>query len=142
LLNAGILFIAWFKAWRSLNLLGFVFTFVIGATWGGTTYRPELFASTEPFLVLFFLMYVGIALLYAMRRELVLTHYVDGSLVFGTPIVATLLQAALVKSMPFGLAWSAVALSAFYLLVTAGLTRQRQRLGLLFDSMLALGIIF
>lgn len=142
LLNAGILSIAWFKAWRSLNLLGFVFTFVIGAAWGATAYRPELFASTEPFLVLFFLMYVGIALLYAIRRELALKHYVDGSLVFGTPIVATLLQGALVKSMPFGLAWSAVGLSAFYLLVTAGLARQRQRLGLLFDSTLALGVIF
>ncbi|WP_186161141.1 DUF2339 domain-containing protein, partial [Burkholderia gladioli] len=27
LLNAGIFAIAWFKAWRPLNLLGFVFTF-------------------------------------------------------------------------------------------------------------------
>ncbi|MGL1479667.1 DUF2339 domain-containing protein, partial [Vibrio parahaemolyticus] len=51
-------------------------------------------------------------------------------------------QAALVKSMPFGLAWSAVALSAFYLLAAAGLVRWRQRLGLLFDAMLVLGVIF
>jgi len=142
LLNAGIFAIAWFKAWRALNLLGFFFTFVIGTVWGLTSYRPEHFASTEAFLVLFFLMYVGIALLYAVQRELALKHYVDGSLVFGTPIAATLLQAALVKSMPLGLAWSAVALSAFYLLVTAGLVRWRARLGLLFDSMLALGVIF
>ena len=28
LLNLGILLIAWFKAWRSLNLLGFAFTFL------------------------------------------------------------------------------------------------------------------
>ena len=33
-LNAGILGIAWFKAWRILNLVGFAFTFVIGALWG------------------------------------------------------------------------------------------------------------
>jgi len=68
LLNAGIFAIAWFKAWRPLNLLGFVFTFTIGSLWGAMSYRPALFASTEPFLVLFFLMYVGIALLYAVRR--------------------------------------------------------------------------
>lgn len=142
LLNAGIFAIAWFKAWRPLNLLGFVFTFTIGSAWGVTTYRPALFASTEPFLVLFFLMYVGIALLYAVRRELALRHYVDGTLVFGTPIVATALQAALVKDMPFGLAWSAIALSAFYVAVAAWLAPRRARLGLLFESMLALAVIF
>ncbi|MCA7926796.1 DUF2339 domain-containing protein [Burkholderia cenocepacia] len=142
LLNAGIFAIAWFKAWRPLNLLGFVFTFTIGSAWGVTAYRPSLFASTEPFLILFFLMYVGIALLYAVKRELALRHYVDGTLVFGTPIVATALQASLVKGMPFGLAWSAVALSAFYVAVAAWLARRRDRLGLLFESMLALAVIF
>ncbi|MDN7932714.1 DUF2339 domain-containing protein [Burkholderia metallica] len=142
LLNAGIFAIAWFKAWRPLNLLGFVFTFTIGSAWGVTAYRPALFASTEPFLILFFLMYVGIALLYAVKREIALRHYVDGTLVFGTPIVATALQASLVKDMPFGLAWSAVALSAFYVAVTAWLARRRDRLALLFESTLALAVIF
>ncbi|KUY86248.1 hypothetical protein WS50_30465 [Burkholderia territorii] len=142
LLNAGIFAIAWFKAWRPLNLLGFVFTFTIGSAWGVTAYRPALFATTEPFLILFFLMYVGIALLYAVKRELALRHYVDGTLVFGTPIVATALQAALVKGTPFGLAWSAVALSAFYVAVAAWLARRRDRLALLFEAMLALAVIF
>ncbi|RQR56997.1 DUF2339 domain-containing protein [Burkholderia sp. Bp9140] len=142
LLNTGIFAIAWFKAWRPLNLLGFVFTFTIGSAWGVTAYRPALFATTEPFLILFFLMYVGIALLYAVKRELALRHYVDGTLVFGTPIVATALQASLVKDMPFGLAWSAVALSAFYVAVAAWLARRRDRLALLFEAMLALAVIF
>ncbi|EJO61068.1 membrane protein, PF10101 family [Burkholderia multivorans CF2] len=142
LLNAGIFAIAWFKAWRPLNLLGFVFTFTIGSLWGAMSYRPALFASTEPFLVLFFLMYVGIALLYAVRRELALRHYVDGTLVFGTPLVTTALQAALVADVPFALAWSAVALSAFYVAVAAWLAPRRARLGLLFESMLALAVIF
>ena len=68
LLNSGIFAIAWFKAWRLLNLIGFVGTFGIGFAWGLRSYRPELFASTEPFLVLFFLMYVGIGLLFARRK--------------------------------------------------------------------------
>lgn len=142
LLNAGILAIAWFKAWRPLNLLGFVFTFSIGAAWGVTAYRPELLASTEPFLILFFLMYVGIALLYAVRREIALKHYVDGTLVFGTPLVAIGLQAALMKGTEFGLAWSAVALAAFYLAIAAWLAPRRVRLGMMFDAMLALAVIF
>ncbi|TDY26514.1 putative membrane protein [Paraburkholderia sp. BL6665CI2N2] len=142
LLNAGIFAIAWFKAWRPLNLLGFVFTFSIGAAWGAIAYRPELLASTEPFLILFFLMYVGIALLYAVRREIALKHYVDGTLVFGTPLVAIGLQAALMKNTGFGLAWSAVALAAFYLAIAGWLSRRRERLGMMFEAMLALAVIF
>ncbi|MCP2084011.1 UNVERIFIED_ORG: putative membrane protein [Paraburkholderia sediminicola] len=142
LLNAGIFAIAWFKAWRPLNLLGFVFTFSIGAAWGVTAYRPELLASTEPFLILFFLMYVGIALLYAVRREVALKHYVDGTLVFGTPLVAIGLQAALMKGTEFGLAWSAVALAAFYLAIAGWLARRRAHLGMMFEAMLALAVIF
>ncbi|CAB3717078.1 DUF2339 domain-containing protein [Paraburkholderia rhynchosiae] len=142
LLNAGIFAIAWFKAWRPLNLLGFVFTFSIGAVWGVTAYRPELLGSTEPFLILFFVMYVGIALLYAVRRELTLKHYVDGTLVFGTPLVAMGLQAALMKGTEFGLAWSAVALAVFYLAIAGWLSRRRGRLGMLFDAMFALAVIF
>ena len=59
LLNAAILGIAWFKAWRVLNLLGFAFTFLIGVAWGVTRYRPELLSTTEPFLVLFFLFFAN-----------------------------------------------------------------------------------
>jgi uncharacterized membrane protein len=58
ILNAGIAGVAWFKAWRPLNIAGFVFTFGIGTVWGVLRYRPELFSSTEPFLLLYFLLYV------------------------------------------------------------------------------------
>jgi hypothetical protein len=64
-LNAGILAIAWFRAWRLLNLVGFAFTFGIATLWGVLSYRPDLYASTEPFLVLFFLMYVAIPVLFS-----------------------------------------------------------------------------
>ena len=142
LLNAGIFAIAWFRAWRALNLLGFVFTFGIATAWGALRYEPSLLKSTEPFLILFFLMYVGIALLYALRRQVSLKHYVDGTLVFGTPLVAMGLQAALVHHIPFAMAWSAAALAAFYLGIAAWLAGKRARLGLLFESMFALGVIF
>src|SRR5690606_20116898 len=54
LLNAAVFGIAWFRPWRALNLVGFAFTFIIGTLWGAKYYRPELFATVEPFLVLFF----------------------------------------------------------------------------------------
>jgi len=143
LLNAAILGIAWFKAWRVLNLLGFVFTFVIGALWGGQNYRPELFATTEPFLILFFLFYVGVATLYALRRSVELARYVDGTIVFGTPLIAAALQSALVRDMPFGMALSALAAAALYLALAWILyARRAAALQLLVESFLALGVIF
>src|SRR5579859_115444 len=65
-LNAGVLGIALYKAWRALNVLGFLFTFGIVAIWGARFYRPEFFDSTEFFLVLFFIQYLLIAVLFAL----------------------------------------------------------------------------
>jgi uncharacterized membrane protein len=114
-LNAAIFSIAWFKPWRALNLLGFVFTFVIGIAWGTLKYRPELFGSTEPFLVLFYVFYLAIPVLYAWRQSHIREGIVDGSLVFGTPLIAFPLQAALLDGDRHGLALSAVVLAATHL---------------------------
>src|SRR5499425_2977092 len=100
MLNLGIVGIAWYKAWRPLNVLGFVFTFSIGTLWGSRFYHPALFASTEPFLVIFFLLYLAIPILFARQQARALAslgarqvrNYVDGTLVFGTPLVAFGLQ--------------------------------------------------
>ncbi len=149
LLNAGIFGMSWYKAWRPLNLLGFIFTFVISTYWGVTRYSAADFASTEPFLILFFLFYVGIAVLYANRQAPVLKNYVDGTLVFGTPIIAFGLQAGMMQQyemlriFEYGLAVSAVALSMFYLILAKVLfDRQRDTLRLMVESFLALGVVF
>ena len=142
-LNAAIFAIAWFKAWRLLNVIGFVCTFLVGTLWGVTRYRPESFATTEPFLVLFFLFYVGIATFYAMRRSLEVRRYVDATLVFGTPLVAAGLQGALVRRIEYGMAWSALGASVIYLgLARLLYTRHRDDLRLLTESFLALGVVF
>jgi uncharacterized membrane protein len=114
ILNAAILVIAWLRAWRELNVLGFVFTFVIGSLWGYTAYRPGEFATTEPFLVLFFLFYVFIPICFARNAPPRLRGFVDGTLVFGTPLIAFTLQMALVGDTRFGLACSAAVLALFY----------------------------
>jgi uncharacterized membrane protein len=142
-LNAGILLVGWFKSWRGLNLAGFAFTFGIGTVWGALTYRAADFATTEPFLVLFFLFYVGIAVLFASRQPPRLRGYVDGTLVFATPLVAFGLQASMLHGRPFALAYSALAMSALYLGIAALLKRRRddtQRP--LIEAFLALGVVF
>jgi uncharacterized membrane protein len=110
-LNAAIFGIAWVKPWRALNLIGFVFTFGIGTVWGFLKYRPELFATTEPFLILFYAFYLVIPLLYALRQPDERRGFVDGSLVFGTPLLAFPLQAALLDGDTKLLALSALVLA-------------------------------
>jgi uncharacterized membrane protein len=113
-LNAAILAIAWWRAWRILNLLGFVFTFGIGTLWGVLDYKPANFSSTEPFLLLFFAFYLVIPMLYARRQPASRRDFIDGCLVFGTPLIAFSLQAGLLRGERMPLALCAVALGALY----------------------------
>lgn len=118
-LNAAIFVIAWLRPWRALNLLGFAFTFGIGTAWGVLKYRPELFSSTEPFLLLFFAFYLLIPLLYARRLAPDRRDLIDAALVFGMPLLALPLQAALLHGERMPLAWSALAAAAIYTVLAA-----------------------
>jgi uncharacterized membrane protein len=145
LLNASIVLIAWYKAWRALNVVGFVFTALIGLAWGERSYRPELFDTTEPFLVIFFLMYVAIAILFARRKTDMTTNQaaVDGTIVFGNPIFAFGLQAGIMRGLEFGLAFSSVVAAAIYLVLTWALKRTgHERWHFLSECFLALGVVF
>lgn len=143
LLNAGVFALAIKRAWRPLNLLGFAFTFIVGSAWGGLRYTSANYGSAQGFLILFFLMYVGVALAFARQQQTRLKHYVDATLVLGTPLLAFGLQAGLVRDKQFGLALSALALGAFYLVLALLLLRRgRERWRVLVETFLALGAIF
>ncbi len=142
-LNLGILGIAWKKDWRLLNLVGFTFTFGIATLWGVLRFVPANYASTQPFLAGFFLLYVAIAVLFALRRAPKLSDYLDATLVFGVPLIGFGLQAGLVRHFEYGLAWSALAVAAFYLGLAWLLAQRRlEQLRLLVESFIALGVIF
>ena len=143
LINTAILGISWFRAWRELNLVGFVFTFLIGSFWGYQYYKPALFASTEPFLILYFLFYQAIAILYAQRQPPERLGIVDGTLVFGTPAIVFFLQAELMKGSEYGLAISAAVVAIFYVLLATWLFRRKgDYLRLLTESFMALAVAF
>lgn len=123
LVSAAVFAIGWFKAWRSLNLASFLLTLAGGVAWGANAYQPALYASTQPFLALFFFFYLAIAILYALRRTAgqapgTRPDPVDVALVFGNPLAVLLLQAALVTHIEYGLASSALALGVVYGAVT------------------------
>jgi uncharacterized membrane protein len=142
LLNFGIVAVAWHKAWRVLNWTGFVFTFLIGALWGWRYYTPEHFASTEPFLVLSFLFYLGVAILFAERQQPRLRGYVDGTLVFALPLVSFTLQSQLVRDMEYGRALSALGMGLVYLGAAQWLrSRALAHLRMLSEAFLALGVV-
>lgn len=143
LLNLGIFSVAWFKSWRILNFTGFIFTFLISTVWGVLSYQKEFFSNTEPFLIVFFLLYVAIGILFAHKRTPFYKNYVDSSLIFGTPIFAFGLQCAMVKDYEYGVAISAVVLGVFYLILTSVLWKKYgERLRLLSETFLSLGVIF
>ncbi len=119
LLGAAIVFVAWLRAWRALNLLGFFATFGVATAWGALKYLPEHFASTEPFLIAFFALYLAASLMYATRHSLQPKKAVDATLIFGLPLVAFGLQAALVREIEYATAFSSLALGAVYLALGA-----------------------
>ncbi|MBT2143773.1 DUF2339 domain-containing protein [Rhodanobacter sp. LX-100] len=140
-LNLAILGIAWKRSWRVLNLLGFVATFGIGSAWGVLQYRPELFASTEPFLILNFLFYLAIPLLYLHRAAPDQRKLIDGCLLFGNPLISLLLQAALLQWRGQPLAFSALAAAVIYVAVAWSI-RGRDHFGILRDAWAVLAIAF
>jgi uncharacterized membrane protein len=169
ILNIGVLAMAWKKSWRSLEAVAFAFTWGIAALWGLDRYKPELYASTQPFLIAFFMVFLFIALLVMQRKASprmdvdsaetapqVLTNSeqnnappaqghlaINGALAFGTPVIAFALQAALVKHIEFGAAFSAVAFGAVYLFLAAWLRkRARDEESMLFQVFLAIGVVF
>ncbi len=115
LLNLIIFAIAWKKSWRILNNIGFAFTFIIGLSWGGKYYVPEFYASVQTFLIIYFLLYVGIGVLFASRSKPDISVPIDAASVFGVPLIGFSLQLALTKYYPDGHTISCLVLGAFYL---------------------------
>jgi len=117
LLNAFILAVDWFRAWRVLNIAGFVFTLAIGMTWGIDRYEERHYLVTQSFLLLFLVAYSAMPVLTALLRAPGLNGWRDGMLIFGTPVVGSLLQARLMDGVPYGTAWSALIAAIWYALL-------------------------
>ncbi|WP_422087699.1 DUF2339 domain-containing protein [Variovorax sp.] len=160
-LDIGIVLIAWFRAWRVLNLIGFVGTFTLAAGWAHKYYTDDQYATVQPFLIVFFLLFTAIGLLFARRTlfdapvqpaqplatraldTLRRAGRVDSSLVFGTPMVAFGMQVLLMRPWEYGAAFSAMALAAFYLVLgRLVFATQPKGLALLAEAYAIVGVIF
>jgi uncharacterized membrane protein len=160
-LNVGVFLMAWFKAWRVLNVIAFVGTFTLASGWAQRYYTQEQYNIAQPFLVFFFLLFSVIGLLFARRtlmdaqlnaRQGLLDRAgaalrqvgrVDSALVFGVPLTAFGLQYQLSKPWENGPAFAALAFSAFYLLMARMVfSPQRMGLALLAEAYAVVGVIF
>ena len=150
LLNTGVAAIARFKAWRSLNLTGWLGTVLIASSWGAAAYTPAHLSTTEPFLLYHWLLYTWIVYQFAQRRAedpaplRPLPDHVplaligrrllqnslhigrlDGSLLFGSALSTFGLQYAMLANWPDAPAWAALGFALVYAL-WSGWSRQRQ----------------
>lgn len=126
LLNAFILTVDWFRAWRVLNIAGFLFTLAVGMAWAIYSYQPFHYGLTQGFLILFLAAYSAMPVATALWRAPGLSGWRDGTLLFGTPLAGAFLQEQLLAGTPYGLAWSALGGSLWYFALWAMLFRRRE----------------
>lgn len=115
MLNISIAIIAWFKAWRILNVTGFAFTFVLAGLWGFWQYQPQHYALTQSFLIFFTVLYTIITVLFSRQQQRINAQYLlDNVLLFGVPLISFGLQMSITLNQHLNLALSALAYGAFY----------------------------
>ncbi|MDR1979231.1 MAG: DUF2339 domain-containing protein [Synergistaceae bacterium] len=132
LLNLEILALAVKRDWRLLNRSGFLLTVGIGTAWGFRDWRPELFASVEPFLLAFFATYTLIALCGGRGRETRAPDLPtpDLLLAVSVPFSFFFLQMKVAGHFEYGMALTCLGLGLAHLLLGARLRRlHRQERG-------------
>ena len=162
ILDVGILAIAWFKAWRPLNLVGAVATFALAGGWAQARYVPADRDGVQAYLVFFFLLFTAAGVLFARRAlaagdatpddrplaeraadALRRVGRVDSTLTFGVPLAAFTLQYLLVRDVHWGPAWAALGFAAFHLALSTSLLRgANRRYALLGEAHAIVGTIF
>lgn len=66
ILNCGILALAYFKKWRSINIISFVFTLVILGLWAASPYSSGPVWTNQVFYILFLAIFACLAIFYNM----------------------------------------------------------------------------
>jgi uncharacterized membrane protein len=141
LLDLGVLGVAWFRAWRELNWIAFVFTFTVSGLWSVQRYVPADFAMAQSFLAAFWILFVSVAMLHALRQPSTRRGRFDTTLVFALPLVVLGIQSRFTHGLP--LAFASLIASAVYLSASMVLLhRGEAALKLLVEANFGLGVAF
>lgn len=159
LLNVAMAWIAHYRTWKVLNLLGAMVTFGLAGFWGWQQFNPALRWPLEGLLLAHLALYVFMAVRYSQQlvaaqssaslyiyeqtgQQIAPIPVVDSGLLFGVPLLGFGLQAGLLHDLPYALAISSAGLSLLYLLLGKHLLRQGSGMRLLTEGTLALGVGF
>ena len=158
-LDLGIALIAWHRHWKLLNLIGFAGTFIIGTAWGVLKYSDQHYASSQAFLITYFVLFTAILLMPARQgaaRRLTRDDassigndaaapagaaWINASLLFGLPTITFVLQHGMLRDTDHGTALSALVLALFYVGQAAWM-RSRPHLAVAFEASLAMATVF
>lgn len=156
LLNSALAWLAHYKTWKVLNVLGALMTFGLAGFLGWSSYAQDMRWPLEALLLAHLGLYLFIVVRYsqhlvAVQQQLVASGNpdqqapiasVDSTLLFGVPLMGFALQAGLLRDIPYALALSSAALSGIYLLLGYRLFNRNKQLRVLTEGILALGIGF
>ena len=166
LLNSGVALIARYKAWRSLNLIGFIGTTFIAGAWGSRYYQHSDYLAVQPFLIYHLVLYTLIVWLYARHRiddadpptldnnaslHTMFSYYLSGMQRIGVLDSALLIASALgfytlqyhlVTWAQYGAAISALAFAAWYTVCALYVRGSDARLHTLASALAILAALF
>lgn len=117
LLSSAILLISFWQSWRVLNLIGFLFTFIVAFWWGRLNFQPDYYLSCQLFILANMIIYGVLAIVLSIRglRREHYQHLIDVILLFSVPLCGFSLQYAITYNSEFGPAFSALGFGLFYL---------------------------
>ncbi|GHV95300.1 hypothetical protein AGMMS50293_16200 [Spirochaetia bacterium] len=124
-LSLGVFVIGLFRFWRGLNLLAFACTFCSALYWVSTSYRSELFWSSEPFFIGYILIFTILGIHGFGKKALQRDAYFDSALLLCTPLLGAILQWRVFSFIPHGHALISVIFAAFYLLLSVFIWKRK-----------------
>jgi uncharacterized membrane protein len=142
LLDLGILTLAYFRNWRSLNLTAFVLTQLTFLAWTSTFYTPAKLWRTELLLSFFFLLFAGVSFLYNLVHQQK-TSVRDLALIILNASAYFLWTYGLLESQYFSyLGFFAVLLAAFYIALSRWVWRLSPKDSYLYLILLGVALTF
>ncbi|WP_392563006.1 DUF2339 domain-containing protein [Orbus sturtevantii] len=117
LISIAILIISFWQSWRILNLVGFLFTFVVAILWGYGNFKPEFYIECQLFILANLLIYGILTVLLSVRNDKKepYQNLFDLILLFSVPLIAFSMQYLIVKNWQYAPGFSALAFGLFYL---------------------------
>ncbi|WP_428120584.1 DUF2339 domain-containing protein [Candidatus Poriferisodalis sp.] len=141
-LSVAVISVARLRSWPVLTLAGYGFTFAVSALWLADLPAGEDWASLQPFVAFFVLLYIAVPVISGARPTLDVGSLWIVPLVFGTPFIGIALQSILVGHTEHGLLISALVVAAVHAVLYVIVRRWGDDGRMLAESYAALAVAF